>query len=233
MRPRAGTRLALVALAGAAWAVGAQAARPFNTEDAGVLERGECEFEPVWAREKPRGEAAASTSSVQVACGVGRQTQLALNGARTRGADAHETAATVAGKSRWIDGGERGLSVALAWAAVFSRPEDRGMCFEHSAVSVVGTLPLTGGTTLHGNLGVAHSRAESRSAGTWSFAVEQVLGGGWDVGVEAYGQAREDAWLGTGLRWTLSERLSLNASLATQPRGDRSRAASLGLKLNF
>lgn len=223
----------LLALAVFAAAPAARAARPFATEDAGVLERADCEFEPLFAREKPRDGPGATTASVQVACGVGGQTQLALNLARTSQEGGHERAATVTGKSRWLDSGERGLSVALAWAAVFPKPEGRGMRFEQSAVSLVGSLPLAGGTTLHGNLGVAHARSEGRSAGTWAVALEQVLGAGWDAGVEAFGQAREDAWLGAGLRWTLSERLSLNASIATQPRGDKARQGSLGLKLNF
>lgn len=77
----------------------------------------------------------------------------------------------------------------------------------------------------------------SESAGTnsttWNLAIEKSLREGLDVVGEVYGDDRSKPWVGTGLRWSASDRLSLNASVAVQNDTPRLRLWTVGLKYAF
>lgn len=87
----------------------ADAARPLVTDDAGVLEAGECEIETFIERSRVRGEPAYLGGSVQPGCGIGLRTQLSLIGARFDG-DPAATQAGFAGDGKaspWLAFGAR------------------------------------------------------------------------------------------------------------------------------
>ncbi|HYJ98956.1 MAG TPA: hypothetical protein VEX14_12920, partial [Burkholderiaceae bacterium] len=60
------------------------AGRPLQTEDAGVLARGECEVEGSTARLSAAG-AVERSHGLQLGCGIGISTQLALAGMLLQG----------------------------------------------------------------------------------------------------------------------------------------------------
>lgn len=156
----------------------ANAARPFATEDAGVLAGGECEVEAYVAHASARGSASESGWWLQPGCGLGpllgRDAQLGLG------------------------------------------------------ASLVLSLPASGGAW-HANLG--HARGGGASATTWALAREQSFFEGLDGGIELYGDDHAAPWVGGGLRWAATARLTLDASAAWQADGQSARALSVGMKI--
>ena len=83
-----------LALSGAA-----QAARPLATEDADVLDRGQCEAEGVIAQSKPAGQPSTRGWTALGTCGVGANTQLILAYNRSRTDDASLSGLLFGGKT--------------------------------------------------------------------------------------------------------------------------------------
>lgn len=225
---------AVLSVLGLSFAATAHAGRPFATEDAGVLEPKECEWESVAARTKTRGESSASAWSTQVGCGVGFKTQLALGFARSKFESERANAWALGGKTGLIDGGEDGTSVTLAYGAVAAKgPDDGSYRLNTTAVNLVLTRPLSEDWTVHGNLGWSYDRPNKLDSTTWAVAAEWAASEQWTVGVEAYGDDRNEPWFGVGARWTLSKAWSVNASYAVNRETPRTNAASVGFKFAF
>jgi hypothetical protein len=212
----------------------AHAGRPFVTEDAGVLEKAECEWESVAARARTRGEPRETGWSTQVGCGVGLNTQLALSFARSKFESERTNAWALGGKTGLIDGGEEGTSLTLAYGAVSAKgPGDGSYRWNTAAVNLVVTQPLPADWTLHGNVGWTRDRPSKLNTTTWAVAAEWAASEQWAVGAEVYGDDRDKPWFGVGARWTLSEAWSLNASYAVNRETPRASAASVGFKFVF
>ena len=211
----------------------AHAARPFATEDAGALERGKCEVEPVVARARAKGQPKVKSASLQLACGVGLKTQLALNTARESDGQDSARIHTLAGKSQLLQGGDNGTSLAVAYGLNWLRAGGSGLQRDGSFINLVATHPLADNLTGHANLGWQHSKLDSLTATTWALALEYKVLAPLDIGVEAFGDDRGGRWIGAGVRWTVNDSLSANAGVATQRGGDRARQSSLGLNFNF
>lgn len=110
-------RSVAAALLGAALALPAQAGRPLQTEDAGVLDRGSCELEGAAARESASG-ASAREASLQFGCGIGWDSQVALNAAHAKadGDSARALALHVnLGQARDETGNQRSTTWGLAF----------------------------------------------------------------------------------------------------------------------
>ena len=130
------TTILVVALLGAASA--AQAARPLQTDDAGVLDRGDCEVEGATQRFSAAG-AAERTAALQFGCGVGAATQLALAVTRSRAAGVSGSGVVLSGKTA-IGSAEPAL--ALAWSV--SAAGDAGAAWRHTGTALaldVGGYP--------------------------------------------------------------------------------------------
>ena len=91
------TQRILVGLAGLTLAAAAHSARPLITDDTGVLDRGSCELEAVFSRDKADG-ATVDGNSLQLGCGVGARTQVALAVDRAKEAGLRVRGTTLAGK---------------------------------------------------------------------------------------------------------------------------------------
>lgn len=224
-------RTLLALLAGAATT--AHAGRPLATEDADFLDAGACEWESFAAHTRTSGEASARGGTTQLGCGVGLRTQVALAYSRAR-----SDGATASG---WLLGGKTGLlpregeqtGLTLAWGLTAAREPGQSMKHELSYLNLVATRSFVEGLTGHANLGWLRSESAHASTTTWNLALEKAVGHGVDLMGEVYGDDRTRPWLGLGLRWAASERLSLNASWATQHDTPRQRLATLGFKLAF
>ena len=224
-------RLAALALALSSLCV--HAGRPLATEDAGVLEPGDCEWESFTARTHERSSASLRTLSTQVGCGVGASSQLALAVARESGGASHTNALTLAGKTGLIERKGDGAGVTLAWSLAAGKQAGAAMRHEHTALNLVVSKELAKELTGHANLGVAHSKSAAQSAVTWNLAAEFALGNGVDVMGEFYGEQHSKPWLGAGLRRAVTEKFNLDASYALQSGAAKAKLFTLGAKLAF
>ena len=225
------TQRTLIALSGLALATAAHAARPLATEDTGVLDRGSCELEGVLARDKADG-ITVNGSSLQLGCGVGAHTQLALALGQAKAEDLRVRGTTLAGKVALVPGKDASWSASgsVLWV---SAP---GQSREHAAtaVSLLHTRALGDQFTLHANLGHVQDAIERRGSTTWSVALEHA---GWGP-VALMGELIGDdlaapAW-NIGLRWSaVPDTLTLDMAYGQQLVGGRPKTLSLGLKLSF
>ena len=122
-------------------ALPAHAGRPLQTEDAGVIVRGDCEVEGVAARVSLAGQHGTGRS-LQLGCGIGADTQLAL--AATRASAAGETVSgwALGGKTAlWRSAGDEAPAFALAYGAAWERAAGQGLRHSMSVVSAVYSAP--------------------------------------------------------------------------------------------
>lgn len=104
---------------------------------------------------------------------------------------------------------------------------------ELTYLNLAATRALSPGWTGHANLGWVHSESAKASSTTWNLAIEKSLGNGIDLMGEVYGDDRSDEWLGLGVRWAASDKLSFNASWATLNATPRARLWTVGFKFAF
>jgi hypothetical protein len=213
------------------------AGRPFFSEDAGVPEKSACEWESVAAHASADGTPSAAQLTTQVGCGVGSlggiATQLAAGLGQSRSDGFTDKAYWLSGKSGWSGAGDAPLMLAVAYGANWLRPAGGTSGLASVFVNFVVTQRLADKLTGHLNLGWVGSRPARLNTSTWNAVVEYAVTDAVDVGAELFGFERSSAFMGTGVRWTVSKSLSLNAGYAMQSGGDRNRLGSLGIKLTF
>ncbi|MES2889352.1 MAG: hypothetical protein V4739_15260 [Pseudomonadota bacterium] len=212
----------------------AWAGRPLVTEDADVLERGHCEWESFGLHAKAEGLETIKGLSTQVGCGVGGGTQVALAGTRSRAGQDTLRAWTVGGKTEIVARDKpAGVGITLAWGAGWLKVPNTGFDHESTYLTVVATQALPADWLLHGNLGWVRSQSASQDSTAWNLAAETSLGHGVDLMGELYGDDRQRPWVGGGVRWTVREGLSVNASYAVQADTPRLKVVTVGFKLAF
>lgn len=215
----------------------AHAGRPFFSEDAGVLDKGSCEWESVAAHASADGASSSTQLTTQVGCGVGAvgriATQLAAGVGQSRSDGFTDKAYWLSGKSGWSGSGDAPLLLAVAFGANWLRPAGGTSGLETVFINLVATQPLAEKVTGHLNLGWLGNRPAKTSAATWNAVLEYALTDAVDIGAEVFGAERSNTFTGVGTRWTVSKMLSLNAGYAVQRSGDRNRLSSLGIKLAF
>lgn len=235
-RPIAGAARRCACVFVAALACGAaHAGRPLVAEDAGVLDRGDCEFEGVASRLSLEGPTATS-GLLQLACGIGLQTQVAGTLGTTRSEGEHSLHAAAGGKTALRDLTDEQAGVALAYSFIGARPSGMGWRYDLTTLLGVVTVPVQKDLLLHGNLGASYSRIDRETSVIWAAAAEflQVGGTAFDLMAETFGTQRDPLWLNFGLRYTVvPEQFTVNASLGAQGGSERAKLATLGFKLNF
>jgi hypothetical protein len=212
---------------------GAHAGRPLATEDAAVLERGECEWESFAARAAERQSSAARTLSTQLGCGIGANTQVALAVQRETADRQHGSALVLSGKTSLIERKDEAPGLALAWGINAVRPPGAAMKHEGTALSLVLSHGLAKALTVHANLGGVRSENTRRTAMTWNLAAEYAPGHGVDVMAEVYGEQNDKPWLGAGVRFAATASLSLDASYSVQAGAGKAKLLTIGAKLAF
>ncbi|MBQ0942592.1 hypothetical protein KAK07_04530 [Ideonella sp. 4Y16] len=212
----------------------ALAGRPATTEDAGTISPGVCELESYLGHGREDGTPSVGVQSLQLGCGATEHTQLALLGQRAHSAGSSVRSLTLAGKSRLIDGGDDGASIALAYG-LGATDDGAGLRSDQSYVNGVVSWPMAPGFVLHGNLGWTRSRQAHASTTSWALAVEHAASGQWDLMGELFDNDRtRRPWIQAGVRWNpLPNRLWLDASWGWQTGHPRARAMTLGLRFAF
>lgn len=223
---RAAPLVLLTLLAAQAWA-----GRPFATEDAGVLERGACEWESVAARVTWPAMPSGRSLSTQLGCGTGAGLQFAANIGRASAGDERLSSLGLGGKWALWSAGEAGLT--LAWSSGWSRPRGAGRSWDGGAALLAFSQELGGGWTAHANLLRSYSRPDRDWQTGWAALVERQLAESFDVGAELAGEGSQRPGWGLGARWRPADGWTLDASLARSGGRPRERLLSLGLKLEF
>ncbi|MBQ0959634.1 hypothetical protein KAK06_11820 [Ideonella sp. 4Y11] len=212
----------------------ALAGRPATTEDAGTISQGVCELESFLGHGSEDGAPSVGTQSVQLGCGATEHTQLALQVQRAHSGASSARSLTLSGKSRVIDGGDEGASVALAYG-LGGTDDGSGLTSDQSYINGVVSWPMAPGFVLHGNVGWNHSRLAHASTTSWALAVEHAASSQWDLMGELFDNDRTHRpWIQAGVRWNpLPNRLWLDASWGWQTGSPHARAMTLGLRFAF
>jgi hypothetical protein len=222
-----------VLIAAAVHSAGALAGRPLQTEDAGVLGRGECELEGVGARASAREAPTERAGGAQVGCGFGFDSQAALFAGRARAAGEQVDELALVGKTALRELTDSRTGVVIAWALGAQRAGGGSFRHEATEVRAVVTHPV-GPWLLHANLGAARSQAERQNSTIWSVAAERTGLGPIDAMAEVFGDDRDDPWINAGLRWTaIVDRLFIDGSYGVQTNRGRARLLTVGLKYAF
>jgi len=219
--------------------VPAHAGQPLLTDDAGVLARGECEFE-AGAERLSAGGAKVEGTGLAVACGVGWRSQVGLELARTREAGDDTDAGALAGKTTLWQGGtaDDAPALALAWALGWARGGGSGWQRASTDLALVYTVAVGPELSLHANLGHGRDHVARAVSTGWGLALEhaEVEVAGLSVApmAELFGDDREAPWWNAGLRVALvADRAWLGLGYGRQMDSQRASLASLGLKIAF
>lgn len=223
MRPAFVLSLALVACT-------AQAGRPLQAEDAAVMDPQACEIEGAHGDWR-LGEDGQRQTSLQLGCGIGWGTEVALNVIRPR--ELVLNGKTLLASAAWADGDAQ---LTLAWS--FSHRHVETVWRRSSAgLILVGSVPLTRELTLHANLGHQRDEMVGRRSTTWALAVEHGgfgEGGRWQPMAEVFGDDRGRPWANAALRVALlPDRVFVDASYGRQFAGARARLKTVGFKFAF
>ena len=211
----------------------AWAGRPFTTEDAGVLDKGACEWETT--RSRLKSAATATLIYAQAGCGWAEGVQVNLGTGRSREGAAREDVPMLSGKWRLQDGGEDGTSWILAGSASGRRPAGASLRLSTIALNLVASRPLAAGWTGHANLGTVREHDGGRSRGTWALAAERPIAEGLDLGVEVYQEGQGRPWQALGVRWLVAPGWTLygSAGQRSSSTAGTERLQTLGFKLDF
>lgn len=220
-RPTVTTLALLLATCGPA-----DAGRPLQTEDAGVIDPGGCELEGAHS-ESRLGAERVRQSSLQLGCGIGSGTEVALQALRPR-----ELA--LVGKTQLTSAGP--AQVTLAWTLAH-RHVETAWRRSGASLNLVASTPAGPDWTLHANLGHLRDELQHRRSTTWALAAEHNgLGanGRWQPMAEVFGDDRGRPWANAALRLTLvPDRVFVDGSIGRQLGGTRARLATAGFKFAF
>ncbi len=227
--------LALATLAGLA-----QAGAPLQTEDAGVLERGQCELEAALERQVA-GPARSRGTGVALGCGVADGLQFGAGLARSQSAGERADEATLGAKWQLAGRADGDWQLTLALGLASARAPGEG--WRRSAQGATLVLSHAAGPgVLHLALGHERDTAGRVDTTGWGLAWEAealpVAGLGWAPMAEWVGDDRGASAWGLGLRVTVQpDRLWLDAGLGRALRADadgaRERRTRIGLKWAF
>lgn len=211
-------------------AAAAQAGRPLQAEDAPVMDPQACEVEGASSDWRGGGRD-ARLSYLQLGCGIGWGSEIALQALRPR-----EFALN--GKTQIFSttrpDGDAQLS--LAWS-VAHRPVETAWRRSGAVLILVGSAPLGRDWVVHANLGHQRDELQRRRSTTWALAAEHNgLGeaGRWQPMAEVFGDDRGRPWANAALRVVLlPNRVFVDASVGRQLGGTNARLATAGFKFAF
>lgn len=208
----------------------ALAARPFNTEDAGVLSAGECEWDNAVVRNQ--GSDSSAQQSTQLGCGWGERHQfnMALGRARISGLQHHVGA--LSGKTR-LWGDEDSTRFSVAWTAYWDPEKTTGGKPHATTALLVLTHPVAESWQVHAHVGRLRDNDDRQNRTLWSVAAEHQFSERWHAGLELYNEGQGQPWWGLGTQWRLNERWTVNALAAQRTGASSQRLFTAGFKLEF
>ena len=210
------------------------AGRPLQTEDAGVLEAKTCEVEGATGRARVAGTPAVRDTALQLGCGVGANSQLALAVSTTSDGTDRERGLRLGGKTQvWSAGGDDGAALTLAWGVSSARAAAGGWKTASVDARAVVSVPA-GPLTWHLNIGHERDTQARTSATSWGIALEHEGFGALAPMAELFGDDRGAPWWNLGLRYALSkDKAYVDLSYGRQMSGGTPSLLTAGFKLVF
>lgn len=189
-----------------------------------------CELEGAHGDWRLGGDGQRQTG-LQLGCGVGWGTEVALNAIKPR--ELALNGKTLLASQTWADGDAQ---LTLAWS-LSHRHVETVWRRSSAGLILVGSVPLSRDLTLHANLGHQRDEMQHRRSTTWALAVEHGgfgEGGRWQPMAEVFGDDRGRPWANAALRVVLvPDRVFVDASYGRQCSGPRARLTTAGFKLAF
>lgn len=211
----------------------AWAGRPLQTEDAGVLDRANCEIEGASADTTASGNTDNSTS-LQLGCGVGFISQFALATSSDRMAGTNGNGLRLSAKTGlWRGDGDNAPALTLAYGLGWSKADAADWLRTSTTINLVYSRAALENVTLHLNVG--HSRDEVAGQGTttWGVALEHAGFGPVAPMAEFFGDEK-NRWWNLGLRFTaVPEKVYVDGSYGRQMGSDSASLLTIGFKLAF
>lgn len=216
----------------------AYAGRPLQTEDAGVLARGECELEGATQRLSAAG-AHATDTGLQFGCGAGWNSQIAASISTASAGGVRTSDFGLVGKTGlWkADGQDDAAALTLAWGLASAK--EAGDSWRHAGteLNLALSTPASASLTLHANLGHARDEQLKVRSTTWGLALEHAGFGAdrrWAPMGELFGDDREPPWWNFGLRFTaVPEKFFVDFSYGRQFASGQPSLVTLGFKAAF
>jgi len=193
-------------------------ARPFNTDDARIVDSGHCQLETFT---KSQRTYSGSEFWFLPACNPwGAELTLGWNRIES------ETKGVAQAKFLWKPLETNGIGFASSF----------GMFGDDPFVNGISSLSfLDDRSVIHVNLGVLQDRSADKSRLTGGLGLEQLLFAPRLYGIlEVFGQTGDKATLHTGLRlWIVPNRVQVDATYGTQQGSPSRRFTTVGLRLLF
>ena len=211
------------------------AARPFNTDDARLVDAGGCQIETFVKNQRKFGEREAWFLP---GCNPGGNLELTFGGLNIRNdAEGRASAVIAQGKTLLRPLQTNDYGVALTMGAVRQRPFAADPASYWSPFfNLISSLSLQDDlVVIHANAGALDDRNTGVVRPTWGLGSEILVAPKLYAIIETYGQRGEKASQQIGLRyWIVPNRLQVDGTLGSQRSGPPARDwMSLGLRILF
>ena len=218
------------------WLAGpAFAARPFNTDDARIVDASGCQIETFVKMQSKFGE---RENWFLPGCNPGGNLELTFGGLNSRN-DAEGRASTLIaqGKTLLRRLQPNDFGVALTLGAARQRPFDAETASPWNPfLNLISSVSLQNDVVvIHANAGALNDRNAGVVRPTWGLGSEILVAPRLYAIIETYGQKGEKASQQIGLRyWIVPDRLQVDGTLGSQRSGPPLRDwMSLGLRILF
>lgn len=212
----------------------AQAERWRVGEDEEGIEAGDCEAEFAFERSRSRGEPRQREAALQLSCGIGWNSELALTAARQRADD--ERSRTLELELQAMLRPHRGREPGWTLVATLAAERALGASWRRSeqALGLEATLEPWADWLLEARLGWARERDRHADRTTWLLGIEHALASRLDARAELEGDDRKPAMAAMELRWAVWPELAhLTFGGGRRLGGDRERKLSVALGIEF
>ena len=211
------------------------AARPFNTDDARVVDAGGCQIETFIKKQSKFGE---RESWFLPGCNPGGNLELTFGGLNIgNDAEGRASALIAQGKTMLRPLQTNDYGVALTMGTTRQRPFDAATASHWSPFfNLISSVSLKDDlVVIHANAGALDDRNTDLVRPTWGLGSEILVAPKLYAIVESYGQRGEKASQQIGLRyWIVPNRLQVDGTLGAQRSGPPVRNwMSLGLRILF
>jgi hypothetical protein len=211
------------------------AARPFNTDDARVVDAGGCQIETFEKKQSRFGEREVWFLP---GCNPGGNVELTFGGLHIRNdAEGRASALIAQGKMLIKRLETNGHGVALTMGGIRQRAFDAAAASYWSPFfNLISSVSLKNDiVVIHANAGALDDRNARLTRPTWGLGAEILVAPQLYAIVESYGQKGEKASQQIGLRyWIIPDHLQVDGTLGSQRSGPPVRDwISLGLRILF